>query len=215
MSERGSRPAISPWVWVAAFLVAGTVLAIAYKTLRSVPPPSTSAHLERISEVPPFELRDQNNRSVTRDSLKGKVWVAHFVFTRCKGPCPLTTSRMQELDTKLKKVRKDVQLVSFTVDPEYDTPSVLKDYAALVGASDGWTFLTGQPSSMQDLIVKGLLQPIAKEPDGTPAHSTRLVIVDREGWLRGYQDGIDPEVVQKLMVDLGEILREPATAPSR
>lgn len=213
MSDSRPRPAISPWVWVVAFVVAGTILAIAYTNLRSVPPPSISAHLERISEIPPFELRDQNNNSITRDSLKGKVWVAHFLFTRCKGPCPLTTSRMQELDTKLKKVRNDVQLVSFTVDPEYDTPSVLKDYAALIGASAGWTFLTGQPNSIQELIVKGLLQPIAKEPDGTPAHSTRLVIVDREGWLRGYQDGIDPEAVQKLMVDLGEILREPR--PSR
>lgn len=213
MSEARPRPAISPWVWVAAFLVAGALLALAYKNLRSVSPPSTSAHLDRIAEVPPFELRDQNNNPITRDSLKGKVWVAHFLFTRCKGPCPLTTSRMQELDTKLKKVRDDIQLVSFTVDPEYDTPSVLKEYAALLGASTGWTFLTGEPNSVQELIVKGLLQPIAKEPDGTPAHSTRLVIVDRDGWLRGFQDGIDPEVVQKLMVDLGEILREPT--PSR
>jgi protein SCO1/2 len=121
---------------------------------------------------------------------------------------------MQELNTKLKKVRGDVELVTFTVDPEYDTPEVLKTFGEQLGADPAaWKFLTGTPDAIKNIVVTGLLQPIAKEPDGTPAHSSRIVLVDAQGWLRGYRDGLDPEAVQKLMVDIGELLREnpPAT----
>ena len=101
------------------------------------------------------------------------------IFTRCKGPCPLISTRMAELNGKLKKIHDGVKLASFTVDPEYDTPEVLSKYGANLGANPAvWKFLTGTPEATNEIIVKGLLQPIAKEPDGTPAHSQRFVIVD-------------------------------------
>lgn len=195
--------------WVVAFLAAAGLIGLAYVSLKSIPPPTLPSNLEKISEVPEFQLTDQAGRQVTLEDLKGKIWAANFIFTRCKGPCPITIIRMQELNTKLKKVRGNVELVTFTVDPEYDTPAVLKTYGEQLGADPAaWKFLTGTPDAIQNIVVTGLLQPIAKEPDGTPAHSSRIVLVDAKGWLRGYCDGLDPEAVQKVMVDIGELLRE-------
>ncbi len=209
MSELPVRAGIPPIGWVVAFLAAAGLIGLAYVSLKSIPPPTLPSNLEKISEVPEFQLTDQTGRPTTLEDLKGKIWAANFIFTRCKGPCPITILRMQELNTKLKKVRGNVELVTFTVDPEYDTPAVLKTFGEQLGADPAaWKFLTGTPDAIKNIVVTGLLQPFAKEPDGTPAHSSRIVLVDAKGWLRGYCDGLDPEAVQKLMVDIGELLRE-------
>ena len=209
MSELPVRAGIPPIGWVVAFLAAAGLIGLAYVSLKSIPPPTLPSNLEKISEVPEFQLTDQTGRPTTLEDLKGKIWAANFIFTRCKGPCPITILRMQELNTKLKKVRGNVELVTFTVDPEYDTPEVLKTFGEQLGADPAaWKFLTGTPDAIKNIVVTGLLQPFAKEPDGTPAHSSRIVLVDAKGWLRGYCDGLDPEAVQKLMVDIGELLRE-------
>lgn len=217
MSEIPARPGIPRIGWVVAFLAAACLIGLAYVSLKSTRPPALPSNLERISKVPGFQLTDQTGKSITLEDLKGKIWAANFIFTRCKGPCPITVLRMQDLNTKLKKVRGNVELVTFTVDPEYDTPEILKTFGEQQGADPAsWKFLTGTPDAIKNIVVTGLLQPIAKEPDGTPAHSTRVVLVDGEGWLRGYQDGLDPEAVQKLMVDIGELLREkPSTTQTR
>ena len=213
MSEIPARPGIPRIGWVVAFLAAAGLIGLAYVSFKSTRPLALPSNLEKISKVPGFQLNDQTGKSITLDDLKGKIWAANFIFTRCKGPCPITTLRMQELNTKLKKARGNVELVTFTVDPEYDTPEILTTFGEQQGADPAsWKFLTGTPDAIQKIVVTGLLQPLAKEPDGTPAHSTRIVLVDREGWLRGYQDGLDPEAVQKLMVDIGELLRENSSA---
>jgi protein SCO1/2 len=209
MSDVPARPGIPRIGWIVAFLAAAGLIGLAYVSLKSTRPPALPSNLEKISKVPGFQLTDQTGKSITLEDLKGKIWAANFIFTRCKGPCPITTLRMQELNTKLKKARGNVELVTFTVDPEYDTPEILKTFGEQQGADPAsWKFLTGTPDAIQKIVVIGLLQPLAKEPDGTPAHSTRIVLVDRDGWLCGYQDGLDPEAVQKLMVDIGELLRE-------
>ena len=214
MSEIPARPGIPRIGWIAAFLAAAGLIGLAYVSLKSTRPPTLPSNLEKISKVPEFQLTDQTGKSITLDDLKGKIWAANFIFTRCKGPCPITILRMQELHTQLKKARGNVELVTFTVDPEYDTPEILKTFGQQLGADPAsWKFLTGTTDAIQKIVVTGLLQPLAKEPDGTPAHSSRIVLVDGKGWLRGYHDGLDPEAVQKLMVDIGELLREnpPAT----
>lgn len=217
MSKIPARPGIPRIGWIVAFLAAAGLIGLAYVNLKSTRPPSLPSNLEKISQVPAFQLTDQAGKSITLEDLKGKIWAANFIFTRCKGPCPITVLRMQDLNTKLKKVRGNVELVTFTVDPEYDTPDILKAFSEPLGADPAfWKFLTGTPEAIQKIVVTGLLQPIAKEPDGTPAHSSRIVLVDGEGWLRGYHDGLDPEAVQKLMVDIGELLREkPTTTQTR
>ena len=122
------------------------------------------------------------------------------------------TSRMAELNQALGGKAKDVELVSITVDPEYDTPEVLKEYGEQVGATpDRWKFLTGPKDQIETTVMKGFLQALSREPSGAPIHSTRFVLVDRDGWIRGFPDGNDPEIAQKLLMDIGDLLRE---APS-
>jgi cytochrome oxidase Cu insertion factor (SCO1/SenC/PrrC family) len=209
MSDLPARPGIQPIVWVIVFGVASALIGLAYFALKDARPAPPSAPMEKFAAVPAFEFTDQTGAPFGSENLKGKIWVANFIFTRCKGPCPLISTRMADLNTKLNKLRDGIVLVSFTVDPDYDTPEVLSKYGELLGANAShWKFLTGPTDAIKDFVVKGLLQPLSTEPDGTPAHSQRFVIVDGDGWIRGFQNGEDPEVVQKLMVDIGGLLRE-------
>jgi len=195
--------------WVIAFLGAATLIAFAYSSLKGMRPSPSPARLDPISQVPDFRLLDQTGKPFGLADLKGKIWVASFIFTRCKGPCPVISSRMAELNKTIERAGKGVGLVSFSMDPGFDRPDVLAAYASQLGADPGrWKFLTGTQEEIEAVAVKGLLQPLAKEPDGTPAHSTRIVLVDRDGRLRGYVDGTDPEAVQKLLMDIGDLLRE-------
>ena len=212
MSDLPARSGIKPVFWVIAFAAAAALIGLAYVSLKNTRPAEPSAPLEKLAPVPEFTLNDQTGAPFGSTELKGKIWVANFIFTRCKGPCPLIITRMAELNGKLKKIHDGVKLTSFTVDPEHDTPKALAAFGQNLAANPAdWKFLTGSPEAINAIVVKGLLQPLAKEPDGTPAHSQRFVIVDGEGWIRGFQDGEDPEVVQKLMVDIGELLRENST----
>lgn len=209
MSDLPARSGIKPIVWVIAFIAVAALIGLAYVSLKNTRPAMPSAPLEKLARVPEFTLTDQTGNAFGSADLKGKIWVANFIFTRCKGPCPLITTRMAELNGKLKKTHNEVKLASFTVDPEHDTPEVLSKYGTNLAANPAdWKFLTGSPEAMNEIVVKGLLQPLSKEPDGTPAHSQRFVIVDGDGWIRGFQNGEDPEVVQKLVVDIGRLLRE-------
>lgn len=168
------------------------------------------ALLERYAPAPEFQFIGQDGRPVSSADLKGKVWVADFIFTRCPGPCPLMTSRMAELNQALGSEAADVKLVTFTVDPEYDTPEVLRKYGEKAGAApEQWKFLTGDKDEVERVVMKGFLQALAKDQAGLPIHSTRFVLVDRDGWIRSFRDGTDPEVVQKLLMDIGAVLREP------
>lgn len=204
-------PRIPRLGWVIAFVVAMTLIAWMYTQFSGVLAARApiSKRLERFARVPEFQFTAQDGTPVTNEDLKGKIWVANFIFTRCQGPCPVMTSRMAELNQSLGTKAKEIGLLSFSVDPEYDTPEVLRAYAEKVGASPArWKFLTGPKEKMEEVVMKGFLQPLSRDPEGQPTHSTRFVLVDQEGWMRGYQDGNDPEVVQKLLMDIGDILRE-------
>ena len=116
---------------------------------------------------------------------------------------------MSELQKPLEKT--DVHLVSFTVDPKKDTPEVLRKYADKLGAQPGrWDFLTGPESAIYDLSKNGfkLAAADANNETGVPVHSTRLVLVDRHGEIRGYYDGIAADAVTKLLADTNHLLRE-------
>jgi len=209
MSDLPARPGIRPVVWVIVFAAAAALIGAAYFSLKDTRPAAPAVPLEKFAAVPAFEFTDQSGAPFGSENLKDKIWVANFIFTRCKGPCPLISTRMADLNTKLNKLRDGVVLVSFTVDPDYDTPEVLSKYGEMLGADPAhWKFLTGDSGAIKEFVVKGLLQPLSKEPDGTPAHSQRFVVVDGEGWIRGFQNGEDPEVVQKLLMDIGGLLRE-------
>jgi protein SCO1/2 len=168
-----------------------------------------ASRLEKLAPAPQFLFTAQDGTAVSSAEFKGKIWVANFIFTRCAGPCPVMTSRMAELNQALEGKTDNVKLVSITVDPEYDTPPVLKEYAERVGASpERWKFLTGPRDQIDSVVMKGFLQSLGREPSGAPIHSTRFVLVDHEGWMRNFLDGNDPEVAQKLLMDIGDLLRE-------
>jgi len=163
--------------------------------------------LTRFYPVPDFSLTDQTGQSVTLNDLKGKVWVADFIFTNCGGTCPLMTEKMRKL---ANDVPADVHLVSFSVDPARDTPKALAAYAAEHGASrDRWLFLTGGKQAMIDICMKGFKLPL-DEQGGTPAepiaHSTRFVLVDKHGEIRGYYSGTEDDEVKRLAADAKRLL---------
>ena len=163
--------------------------------------------LTRFYSLPDFSLTDQTDKTVGLSDLKGKVWVADFIFTNCGGTCPVMTDQMRKLQDTLPP---EIHMVSFTVDPARDTPKALAAYAAEHGATrDRWLFLTGDQQSMYDLCTKGFKLPVDAS-GGTPAepiaHSTRFVLVDKEGEIRGYYSGTEEEDLKQLAADSKKLL---------
>ena len=159
--------------------------------------------------VPAFELLNQNGQSFGSAQLAGKIWIADFIYTTCPGPCPMISSRMSELQKPLEK--SDVHLVSFSVDPEKDTPQVLRGYAEKLQADHArWDFLTGPKSAIYKLSHDGFKLAVSDGGDerGIPVHSTRMVLVDRHGQIRGYYDATEPDAVTKVLADTNHLLRE-------
>ena len=159
--------------------------------------------------VPGFQLTNQNGQPFGSAQLSGKIWIADFIYTTCPGPCPMISSRMSELQKPLQKT--DVHLVSFSVDPEKDTPEVLRGYADKLQAEPGrWDFLTGAKPAIYKLSHDGFKLAVSDGSDaqGIPVHSTRMVLVDRHGQIRGYYDATEPEAITKLLVDTNHLLRE-------
>jgi protein SCO1/2 len=159
--------------------------------------------------VPPFQLVNQNGQPFGSAQLTGKICIADFIFTSCPGPCPLISTRMSELQKPLEKT--DVHLVSFTVDPETDTPEVLRGYAEKLHAEPKrWDFLTGPEAAIYKLSHGGFKLAISdgSDAEGIPVHSTRMVLLDRHGQIRGYYDALAPDAMTKLLADTNHLLRE-------
>jgi protein SCO1/2 len=156
--------------------------------------------------VPEFTLINQDGKNFGSGDLRGKIWIADFIYTTCPGPCPMISSRMSELQQPLEK--SDVHLVSFTVDPAKDTPQVLQTYAERLHAEPGrWDFLTGAQSTIYNLSRNGFKLAVGEEK-GVPIHSTRMILVDRHGAIRGYYDAAEADAVTKLVADTTHLLRE-------
>jgi protein SCO1/2 len=163
--------------------------------------------LTRFYPVPDFSLTDQTGATVTLADLKKSVWVADFIFTNCAGTCPMMTSAMRKLQTALPE---GVRMVSITVDPSRDTPKVLATYAAEHGAArDRWLFLTGDKQALYDLCIKGFKLAL-DDSSGSVAepitHSTRFVLVDKQGNIRGYYSGTEDEALKRLVEDAKTLL---------
>ena len=126
----------------------------------------------------------------------------------------MISSRMSETQKPLRDT--DVQLVSFSVDPEHDTPAVLRDYASRLNAQAGrWHFLTGDKGVIYRLSTDGFKLAAAENGATGPIHSTRLVLVDRDGVIRGYYDATDADAVTRLLADTNHLLREQRARPGR
>jgi cytochrome oxidase Cu insertion factor (SCO1/SenC/PrrC family) len=165
---------------------------------------------EVISQVGPFELVERSGAKITREDLLGRPWVASFLFTRCTGPCPKVAGTLRELQSRLGK--SGARIVTFSVDPEWDTPEVLRRYAADLGADPKrWLFVTGDEHTIHELCQKGFLSAHERAPPGAApigeqvSHSTRLVAVDKKGQVRGYFAGESGEDLDRLVECLASL----------
>lgn len=166
-------------------------------------------------EVGNFSLTNQRNEVISEKSLAGQIWIADVIFTRCPLQCIRMTKRMHELQEGLTG-EKSVKLVSLTTDPKFDSPEVLKTYAENVSADQsGWLFLTGPGTEITRLAVTGLkLAVYEKKPEEreVPAdlfvHSTKFVLVDGRGRIRGWFDGEKPESKAEIIKAVKTLVKE-------
>ena len=165
-------------------------------------------------QVPAFSLVNRDGRTVTNRDLLGSPWVADFIFTRCAISCPRMTQRMIQLE-ELWPAGLGTARVSFSVDPEFDTSDVLQAYAHSWGIDDPrWFFLTGEREVMQSVVIEGFKLALEMNPPpgsvspGEPImHSTRFVLVDAVGVIRGYYDVVEGGELERLARDLAAIDR--------
>jgi cytochrome oxidase Cu insertion factor (SCO1/SenC/PrrC family) len=200
------------WLWLPLILLAGC----------QRPAQEVADEADEIPvyvSLPDFSLTERSGSVVTLADLGGQVWVADFIFTNCSGPCPLLSSQMANLQRALRDT-PGVRLVSFSVDPQRDTPDVLSQYARHFGADSGkWLFLTGEKEKLYTLIHDGFKLGVG---DGSTAaghggpelitHSTRFVLVDQQGRIRKYYMGTEKDAVEQIVPDVRRLLQ--GSAPS-
>ncbi|OGR48374.1 MAG: hypothetical protein A2X40_00160 [Elusimicrobia bacterium GWC2_65_9] len=138
-----------------------------------------------------------------RRALRGRAWVADFVFTRCTGPCPMLTANMAGLQ---KRLPRKIGLLSFTVDPDHDSPEVLNVYARKFSADpQRWFFVTGEKSALTGLLRDGFKMSVREgavaESGANITHTTRFVLIDAQTRVRGSYDGEDPAALDLLTAD--------------
>lgn len=161
--------------------------------------------------VPEFSLVERSGKKVTLANLSGKVWIADFIYTTCIDTCPFQTADMARLQDRWRD-QAGLRLVSFSVDPEHDTPKVLSRYAARFKADPRrWLFLTGDRAAVSDLVEDGFhlaAAPVSSATSnaGLILHSPRFVLIDREGLIRGYYDNRDRAAMQRLHNDVTALL---------
>ena len=198
--------------WVVVFLIVVMAVVFSYLNVRRGGEGGTveAFGLSRYAKAPDFEFLAHDGTKLGIADLLGKVWVANFVFTRCQGPCPRMTALMRRIQDALKRAGyEDVRLVTVTVDPDYDTPELLARYAGNVGAdATMWKFVTGPRAQVERVVRKGFLQRFGTDHDGGLVHSTRFVVVDRDGWIRAFQDGEERIAFEKILLDIRDLRNE-------
>ena len=166
---------------------------------------SNQEPLPIIGSIPEFEFVDSDGESVSLNTLKGKVWVADFIFTTCTMACPMMTGNMNIIHKKYKK-NDDLRLVSISVYPEYDTPEVLKKYAAQYEANtEKWHFLTGKEAAVKKVIKDGFKMG---DYEDIIFHSEKFALVDKNGLIRSYYNGMKTEDMNKLKKDIDRLLKQ-------
>jgi cytochrome oxidase Cu insertion factor (SCO1/SenC/PrrC family) len=202
-----SHPPRLPWlVLVLVLLAVGAAFSFTWMRTHETGP---RVALPVYGEVPPFRFENVDGKRLGLQDLGGRPWVADFIFTNCAGSCPMMTLEMRDLARAV--ARSPVRLVSFTVDPDRDTLPVLAEYAKRNQADlSRWFFLRASKPDVDRLARNGFKLGVVQglSPEEPVIHSQKLVLVDGRGRIRGYYDGTDPEVIQKVVFALGALLRE-------
>lgn len=156
-----------------------------------------------LGSVPDFTFTERSGTPFGKEQMTGKINIINFFFTSCKGPCPYMNTRMSELYRRYATTDL-VQFVSISVDPETDSLSVLRDYAAEYGVTDyRWLFLRGAPDEVQTLAEEGFM--LAGELPNL--HSTKFILVDENAQIRGYYSTYDQASLDLLTVHVRELVR--------
>jgi protein SCO1/2 len=167
----------------------------------------TNGGLPVLFNTPRFSLTDQDGKPFDSDQLKGQVWVAAYIFTNCPGACPMMTQKMAKLQDAVPS--KDVKLVSFTVDPDRDTPEVLKQYAKRFKADESrWHFLTGDKAAILQTAAGLKLTAVPAEGDRPINHDEHFLLVDRTGHVRGVYHSKDDEAMKQLARDAEQLAEQ-------
>jgi protein SCO1/2 len=204
-------PAPDPLKWVLRLALAALGLAAVSAALWATRPPPP---LETLSALPDFTFTRQDGRAYGLKDLKGQVWVADFIFTRCPSVCPVLTAKLQRVARDTAELGDKLKLVSFSVDPDFDQPAVLTAYAASHKLDPArFTLLTGPTEAIEKTIVQGFKELVdrsqVKGPDDflSIVHGGHFVLVDGEGALRGYYDANDDEDLARLERDARQLVR--------
>ena len=164
-----------------------------------------------MKEITEFKLQDQEGKTINSQDLRGKIWLSNFFFTRCKGVCPLMTQKVAQLLKKLSDI-DELQQLSISMDPEHDQADILKKFAAQYHANpEHWHFLTGTKKEVIRICKDIFNLPAGEDPD---MHSTRLVLIDRKGKIRGYYDSFDEKAMESLEAHIRFLYAESFTSSS-
>ena len=197
----------SGWFW--AFVVittfGGTILRAVLTDVPDPPP--------KYGVVPDFSLTDQTGQTYGSTDLHGKIWVSNFIFTRCTTVCPIFSDKMATLQKRTNKAANGLQLVSFSVDPDFDTPEVLAEYSKRFSANPWyWHFLTGPTEQVRTVVTDGLktFMGDAAEVDAPDAlmHGSHFVLIDPDLNIRGFYQVEDEETVKRLLLDIQLVINE-------
>jgi protein SCO1/2 len=161
-----------------------------------------AVELPDYGKVPSFSMTDSHGHAFQSGALDGKVWVADFIYTNCPAECPVMTSRMHSVEKRVQG-QENVKLVSISVDPRRDTPPVLDRFANRYGgANDQWIFLTGSPGTVHLLAYTTFH---VGDVIGKIEHSTKFVLVDKRGHIRGYYSSFDKEGIPAMLNDVSAL----------
>jgi protein SCO1/2 len=164
--------------------------------------------------IPPFKFINQYGDSISDKSLNGKIYVADFFFTSCPSICPIMQRNMLNV-YKAYKDTGDVKIISYTIDPKYDSVKVLKKYADKLGVTgNAWWFLQGKKDNTYELAEKSYLVAVKQDSTvkGGYTHQGYFVLVDKQKRVRGAYDGTNPQQVAQLIDDIKSLKTEPASA---
>jgi protein SCO1/2 len=162
-------------------------------------------------KIPFFVFTNEHGKLVTSRDLKGKVWIADFFFTSCRTICPLMTTNLKKLNLATRDLSEHIQYISFTIDPERDSPATLRRYKKHYGIqTNNWTFLSGDEEKTHLLGIENfqIFAGRDEESQGGFAHSGAFTLVDKEGFVRGVYLGTDSKQVEQLEKDVRLLLKE-------
>lgn len=165
-----------------------------------------------LGEIPAFAFTDQAEAPFTQENMQGRVSVVAFMFTRCPTICPRITTTMRELQKRAQAASLPVHWLSFTVDPDNDTPAVLREYAKEYELDlSNWSLLTGDHQRIREVAEQGFKIGAEGKADPSAAdygisHGSHLVLVDQQGRIRGYYRTMDGDAQNRLLQDAERLL---------